>query len=136
MPGKGGAKPRAILTSANAKMKPYRQQVGWAALESSNAAGIDGLFAGKHIPVAVEMRFYFEKPPSIPKKRTQYVVKPDLSKLIRSTEDALTGVIFNDDAQIIQLVASKHYGIPERAEIVVINLEEERTDGRPHILFD
>lgn len=125
IPGKGGAKPRAILTSDNTKMKPYRQQVGWAALKASSDAGIEGLFAEKHVAVGVEMRFYFAKPPSISKKRIHAVVKPDLSKLVRSTEDALTGVIYCDDAQIVQLTASKHYGLPERAEIMVTNLEDE-----------
>ena len=34
---------------------------------------------------------------------------PDLSKLIRSTEDALTGVAYVDDRKITRVVASKRY---------------------------
>jgi Holliday junction resolvase RusA-like endonuclease len=125
--GKDGAKPRAILTSDNTKMKPYRQQVGWSALKARADAGYNGLFAEKHVAVGVEMRFYFAKPPSISKKRIHDVVKPDLSKLVRSTEDALSGVIYCDDAQIIQLKTSKQYGIPERAEIEIIIINDNDT---------
>jgi len=133
LPGKDGKKPRAILTSDNTKMKPYRQQVGWAALDARAKAGYAGLFAEKQVAVGVEMKFYFEKPPSISKKRQHISVKPDIDKICRSSIDAMTGVLWADDAQIIQLIASKHYGIPERAEIVVTNLESTET---PRMLFE
>ena len=123
LPGKDGKKPRAILTSDNTKMKPFRQQVGWAALKARADAGHNGLFAEKHVPVRVEMKFYFDKPPSISKKRVHMVVKPDADKISRSTIDAMTGILFADDAQILQLSASKYYGLPERVEISVTNLE-------------
>ena len=123
LPGKDGKKPRAILTSDNTKMKPYRQQVGWAALKARADAGYAGLFADKHVAVGLEMKFYFAKPPSVSKKRLHMVVKPDADKISRSTIDSMTGVLFADDAQIIQLSASKYYGLPERAEITVTNLE-------------
>jgi Holliday junction resolvase RusA-like endonuclease len=123
LPGKDGGKPRAILTSANTKMKPYRQQVGWAALDARAKAGHNGLFAEKQIAVSVEVKFYLEKPPSISKKRVHLSVKPDIDKLCRSTIDAMTGIMFADDSQIVQLQASKYYGVPERVEIVVTNLE-------------
>lgn len=123
LPGKDGKKPRAILTSDNTKMKPYRQQVGWAALSARAGAGYSGLFAEKQVAVSVEMKFYFEKPKSVSKKRLHMVVKPDADKISRSTIDAMTGILFADDAQIIQLSASKYYGLPERAEITVTNLE-------------
>lgn len=36
-------------------------------------------------------------------------VKPDVTKLIRSTEDALTGIVWRDDAQVVSQAASKIY---------------------------
>jgi Holliday junction resolvase RusA-like endonuclease len=125
IPGKGGAKPRAIVTSDNKKMKPFRQQLSWAALQACEAAGISGLFADKHVPVAVEFKFYFAKPLSISKKRTKMVVRPDLDKICRSTCDSLTGILWVDDAQIVQLVSSKHYGLPERAEIEAVIVDND-----------
>lgn len=112
-----GGKPR--LTSDNTKMKPYRQQVGWSALDARTDAGYSGLFAEKHVAVGVDIKFYFAKPPSISKKRIHVVVKPDIDKICRSSIDAMTGILYADDAQIISLTAIKEYGIPERVEISV-----------------
>jgi hypothetical protein len=43
-----------------------------------------------------------------------------LSKWCRSRlEDALTGIIYHDDAQIVQIEAYKFYELPERVEIEV-----------------
>lgn len=36
-------------------------------------------------------------------------VKPDTTKLIRSTEDALTGIVWTDDAQVCDQSARKEY---------------------------
>lgn len=46
-------------------------------------------------------------------------VKPDATKLFRSTEDALTGVLWMDDAQIVLQVISKKYGEQPGARIVL-----------------
>jgi hypothetical protein len=50
---------------------------------------------------------------------------PDVDKLLRSTLDALTDVIWKDDAQVVKAIAEKHFAVPddagdgERAEIRV-----------------
>lgn len=49
-------------------------------------------------------------------------VKPDATKLLRPLEDALTGVVWKDDAQIVEQIARKRYGEPSRAEIKVVLL--------------
>lgn len=123
LPGKNGAKARAILTSDNSKLKPYRQEVTRCAMVALRDAGLPEPFAGKHVPVRITMDFYLAKPPSVPKKRTQHVVKPDCSKLVRAGEDALTGVMYTDDAQVVEISARKHYGSPERV-IISVNILE------------
>lgn len=115
--GKFGAKDRVILTSANKKLKPYRQELTNTAMVSLNELGIQRPMADKHVPVSVVFDFYFEKPASIPKKRKHIAVKPDLDKICRSTLDSLTGILYKDDAQVVEISVRKHYGLPERAEI-------------------
>jgi Holliday junction resolvase RusA-like endonuclease len=44
-------------------------------------------------------------------------VKPDVTKLLRALEDACTGVVWRDDAQIVVQHATKAYGDPARAVI-------------------
>lgn len=39
-------------------------------------------------------------------------VRPDLDKLARAVGDALTGVCYRDDAQVVNLCAAKYYVMP------------------------
>lgn len=117
---------RAAVTSDNPKLKSFRQEVAIAAIQAKQGLFEDSpeledqpTIFGKHEPVRVRMEFYFARPPSIPRKRLQMVVKPDLSKLLRAAEDALTGIIYADDAQIVRASIHKSYGVPERVEIFV-----------------
>lgn len=45
------------------------------------------------------------------------IVAPDVLKLARAAEDALTGVLYKDDAQITREVLEKRFGEPARVEI-------------------
>jgi crossover junction endodeoxyribonuclease RusA len=91
---------RGILVESSAKVRPWREAVKFAALEA--AARVAGA-------VSVEMTFTMPKPKSakrgaLPSKR------PDLSKLVRSTEDALTDAgVWEDDARVVHCIASKVY---------------------------
>jgi crossover junction endodeoxyribonuclease RusA len=72
--------------------------------------------------VRVTLAFYLPRPQSLPKRVTAHVKAPDLDKLTRAVFDALTGVVFHDDAQVVDLVATKRYacaGDPPRVDIRV-----------------
>lgn len=58
---------------------------------------------GHYHPKSGELRADAARHPSSP---------PDASKLLRAVEDALTGLIYRDDAQIVHAVVWKQYGIP------------------------
>ena len=86
-----------VMIESSAKVKPWRQDVKAAALIARNGAPpMDG-------PIRASMVFTLPKPLSAPKKRRTWPdKKPDLSKLLRSTEDALTDSgIIRDDARIV-----------------------------------
>jgi Holliday junction resolvase RusA-like endonuclease len=90
---------RGLLVESSAKVKPWRQDVK-AAAEGARAslhAALDG-------PLRVWMVFTLPKPASAPKKRrTRPDRKPDLSKLARSTEDALSDAgLWADDARVVE----------------------------------
>lgn len=106
---------RPIITSDNAKLKPWRKLVSQlAGLEMRKR---DYIQIGKNIPVRLTLSFYFEKPKSV--KTIDKVTKPDLDKLIRSCGDSLTGIVYEDDSQVTEIVAKKLYGSPSRVEIEV-----------------
>lgn len=108
---------RAIITSDNKKLKPWRQQLSLSAIEALAANG--GEIIARPVGVRLCVCFYLEKPASVSKNRHLPSVKPDASKLLRAVEDALTGTIYEDDAQVTDIVVAKRYGVPERAEIQV-----------------
>ena len=61
-------------------------------------------------PVELEIMFYLDRPSTISSvKRPSPTVPPDLDKLIRGVGDALTGVIYEDDSQVIRTLAWKVY---------------------------
>ena len=105
--GKDG-RSHAILLESSAKVKPWRENVHAAAL--AVRAGADPIDA----PIRVWMVFTLPKPASNPKRRTTWPMRtPDLSKLCRSTEDALTtSGIWKDDARVCEyaLLAKRYPG--------------------------
>lgn len=106
---------RAIVTSANPRLKDWEGNVRAAAQIYAETNFFDG-------PVALELAFYLPKPKSAPKSRTHCTTRPDLSKCIRSTEDALIGVLFTDDSAVVDVKASKHYAPEGSAACVVITV--------------
>lgn len=86
-----------MMVESSKKVKPWRQDVKAAALAVRNGnPPLEG-------PIIARMVFTIPKPVSAPKrKRTYPDKKPDLSKLVRSTEDALTDAgIWRDDARVV-----------------------------------
>ena len=120
VPKSGKMAGRAVLTSDNPRLKSFRQEVASAALNALLEAGTGGVVFGYHVPVRVALNFYFAKPKSVPRKRERHVVPPDLDKLLRSSFDSLTGIIWHDDSQVCTVYAAKFYGLPERVEILVM----------------
>jgi Holliday junction resolvase RusA-like endonuclease len=80
-------------------------------------------------PVTASFTFYLRRPKSHylkngalrPKAPRRHTTKPDVLKLARAIEDALTGIVYQDDAQIVCEQLEKYYGDPER---VVIQIED------------
>jgi len=96
---------RAFAKHDNANTKPWRSLVALTAARHRPSP----LFEGA---VTLTVRFYLPRPKSLPKRVVCHAKKPDLSKLVRALEDALSGVIWHDDAQVAMVVATKHYGDP------------------------
>jgi crossover junction endodeoxyribonuclease RusA len=95
--GKDG-RTHGIMAESSKKVRPWREDVKAAALlVRDGRPPLDG-------PLKVRMVFTLPKPASSPKTRRTYPMrKPDVSKLARSTEDALTDAgIWTDDARVVE----------------------------------
>lgn len=113
---------RAIVTDDSPATRPWRTDVRSAAFEAWPGPPTDR-------PVVVVLVFRFDRPKGhsgarglLPSAPSEKVTKPDLDKLVRSTLDALTGLVWRDDSQVVGIDASKCWatdGLPAGATIDV-----------------
>jgi len=107
--GKGG---RIVTKTDSQTLGGWTQAVKWAA----KGAGVR--VVAKPGAVAVSVRFQFVKPQRA-QKREHHTVKPDVDKTLRALLDALTGIAWEDDSQVVLVLASKAYGPEASTEITV-----------------
>lgn len=93
-------------------------------------------------PVVLQVRAIFRIPTSWPPALQQaardclvpHIADPDLDQLVKQVQDALTGIVYWDDNQVVGYAQSaKRYGGPERTEItleVLDQLEAHKTPGQ------
>lgn len=83
------------------------------ATEARHAAGDRPLLTGQ--PLQVVLHFRILKPASAPKTRRTWPIKArsgDIDKLARAALDAMTGVVFADDSEVVVLAVMKDWGDP------------------------
>ena len=96
-------KGRAIVTSDNPAVRRWEDTIRFVLQDWPH-----GILTGS---VSLVMMFTLVRPRSVSAKRRPFpTVKPDLSKLYRGAEDAMTGIVFADDAQVIEALVGKVYG--------------------------
>lgn len=116
---------RVFLREDNPKVKPWRDRIAGAA---ADAMADRPLMLGAMV---VHIAFGFPRPKSHYRKDGSLrpgaarfkTSKPDVDKLERALFDALTGVVWHDDAQVVQVKAVKVYGDPPRTEVRVVEIE-------------
>ena len=102
-----------IVTDDSKRSRPWENQISGVALERWDRPPLDG-------ELAIKMVFYFPRPKSHfgtgknssklkASAPAHHTTKPDLTKLIRAVEDALTGVLWRDDALVYKQEAWKLY---------------------------
>jgi crossover junction endodeoxyribonuclease RusA len=109
---------RAVVTSDNPKLKSWEHTIRerlQTVMAETDPATLAALFDG---PVHVGLVFHRTRPKSAPKRVTAPTTKPDLDKLARGAIDALSGVLFHDDAQVTEITARKVFA--ERGALVEI----------------
>jgi len=103
---------RGIMVESSKKVKPWRQDVKYAAIAQKPDEWDMAL------PVHLSVVFRFPRPKSHFNKSGLRTSAPkactsashgDIEKLVRSTNDAMTGILFDDDRQVVSLNASKRY---------------------------
>lgn len=78
-------------------------------------------------PLEIDIVFYMPIPKSYSKKqkaeilsgRLKHTKKPDIDNLIKSVLDALNGLVYADDSQIIKVTAVKRYAETGSTELTI-----------------
>lgn len=107
-----------IVTSDNPKVKSWQKVVALGAI-AARGAGVP-VYLGA---VQIDVMFYLQRPQRLARKATPvHIIRPDVDKLTRAIFDALIGICFEDDGQVVTVSASKAYaeaGAQPRATITV-----------------
>jgi Holliday junction resolvase RusA-like endonuclease len=85
------------------KSKSWKETVKWQAIQQNKKYFNEAL--------TMHLEFYLPRPMSLPKKVIYPIKRPDIDNLIKGVKDALKGICYRDDSQIISLSANKNYGI-------------------------
>ena len=108
---------RVSLVESCARVKPYRALVSLAASQARTEAPTQQ-------PVGIAIAFVFVRPKSHYTSKGElragapsHPGKPDIDKLCRAVLDALTGILYHDDAQVVSLSATKRYGVASMTAI-------------------
>ena len=116
---------RAIITDDNAKSRDWKEQVASTARQVYDGELLTGA-------LKVSLRFFRVRPAGHYNSRGELnktgresiapATRPDVLKLARCVEDALSGVVWRDDAQIVVELLVKDWGEPARCEVVIEQL--------------
>lgn len=102
------------------KSKDYKDYVRLAATEHAPAALLEG-------PLGMVLTVYRSIPKSFSKKKAALaeegeirpVSKPDVDNYLKGVKDALKGVIWKDDSQVVEVFAQKRYSARPRIEVKI-----------------
>lgn len=132
---------RPVVVDAAKQSRPWKQEVAGAAQTALTdlAPRLRGEPLFGRAPVELTITFYRQRPKddygrgrnasTLKSASNAYPIsKPDTTKLLRAVEDALTSVLWIDDAQVVNQHVFKRYGTPERAEITVRPLPSTLAD--------
>lgn len=107
-----------VIHSQGSALAVWRSTIGLVA-RAAHVKKIEG-------PVTIELYFRLRKPRTV--KREYPTVPPDLDKLIRSVLDALTGIAYDDDSQVVEIQAHKSYGEDPGLDVTIQKFSQDFLD--------
>ncbi len=110
-----------VMVESCKRVKPWRILVADAAVRSG-ATLIRGPVAMSCVFIFTRPKGHFGKRGLLPSAPRWHMVKPDGSKLVRSTEDALSKVLYEDDARIVSGSFQKRYAVGDELPGAIITL--------------
>lgn len=119
---------RAVRAGARTRVIDPERSRSWKGVAGVYmlAARKDWRHAGQ--PLSVEIVATWPRPKSEPKRnpRTWRPSRPDIDNVAKAVLDAGNGVLWTDDAAVVQLLVSKRYGDEPGVSVTVTAIEEAR----------
>jgi Holliday junction resolvase RusA-like endonuclease len=114
---------RPIVTGDNPRTKSWQSMVAAAAIDAQDAQGTWPTLSTQAIRLDVSC--YFVRPKSVSVRQRPFMtVTPDFDKLARSIADALTKILWRDDAQVVSGSVTKQYALAGFLAHTVIHIHE------------
>lgn len=135
VPGQPVAKgrPRASRTATGVRMRTPEKTAAYE--RKVKAFAINAMLGGKPVagPVRLKVSIVVPIPASWSRVRKERArtgeicatKKPDADNVLKAIKDAMNGVVYADDAQVIEIQLSKAYGDEPRVEVAVAEIEKE-----------
>lgn len=122
-----------ITDDAGERNKEWRKAVGFAAKEKMRGnRPVTGAVLGHFIFHMKRPKAHFRSNGTLrPDAPLHHIQKPDALKLARSTEDAMTGIVYADDAQTITISASKIWSLDKSGCMVTFTRAEDPQPNLP-----
>lgn len=114
-------RPRAFVSKGQTqfytpeKTKDFEKLVGW----SANRAMLTHKQPIITSAVTLKIIFQFKKPKNLKDMSIAHIKRPDLSNLIKSVEDGMNKIVYQDDSQINEINATKKYGESDKIIIAI-----------------
>ncbi len=115
-----------VVRNDNPQLESWRGAIAWAARQVYNGPLLTGA-------IKLTIQFYRPRPRSHfgsgknsdklkPSAPAHPITRPDNSKLVRAVEDALKGVVWKDDSQVVLGVQAKEFGECFRTNVIIEEL--------------
>jgi Holliday junction resolvase RusA-like endonuclease len=122
----GKGRPRASSRGGFVRMYTDSKTTSYEAVISKQARHAMGQWEVLTTPISMRVIAFYGIPVSWSKRKQQQAIsgqlipgKPDLDNVAKAVLDALNGVIYLDDKQVVRLVAEKKYSFDPRVEVYV-----------------
>ena len=121
----GKGRPRATSRGGFVRMYTDAKTLGFESAVADEARIAMRDWQAFETPMQLQLSAYYYIPKSWSKKKRQMAmdgeihpqVKPDLDNVMKAVLDAMNGVVYVDDSQVINMVATKRYSSDPRVEV-------------------
>ncbi len=110
------------IESSGKTLKPWRQDIARTAMAARTAHGFSLVDEGA---VELHVRFELPRPKALRKRPSQLddaAKRPDVDKLLRGLMDAIKGVLYADDSQVVSVYAQKRVAEPGQPPGVFVRI--------------